>query len=70
MAAEDYRLDVYDPQGNFLTRTTGVAAARMTVDTFRNVYTLNYESWPTRRASNPRSRSGIPRRPEDVRRRR
>jgi hypothetical protein len=43
MAAEDYRLDVYDPQGNFLTRTTGVAAARMTVDTFRNVYTLNYE---------------------------
>ena len=43
MAAADYRLDVYDPQGNFLTRTTGVAAARMTVDTFRNVYTLNYE---------------------------
>ncbi len=43
MTAEDYRLDVYDPQGNFLTRTTGVAAARMAVDTFRNVYTLNYE---------------------------
>lgn len=43
MTAADYRLDVYDPQGNFLTRTTGVAAARMAVDTFRNVYTLNYE---------------------------
>lgn len=43
MAADDYRLDVYDPQGNFLTRTTGVAAARLAVDTFRNVYTLNYE---------------------------
>jgi hypothetical protein len=43
MAAADYRLDVYDPQGNFLTRTTGVAAARLAVDTFRNVYTLNYE---------------------------
>lgn len=43
-AAADYRLDVYDPQGNFLTRTTGVAAARMAVDTFRNVYTLNYET--------------------------
>jgi hypothetical protein len=43
MTADDYRLDVYDPQGNFLTRTTGVAAARLAVDTFRNVYTLNYE---------------------------
>lgn len=42
--ASDYRLDVYDPQGNFLTRTTGLAAARMAVDTFRNVYTLNYET--------------------------
>src|SRR5215470_12940433 len=43
MTAEDYRLDIFDPQGNFLTRTTGVAAARLAVDTFRNVYTLNYE---------------------------
>jgi hypothetical protein len=42
--AADYRLDIYDPQGNHLTRTTGVAAARMAVDTFRNVYTLNYET--------------------------
>lgn len=44
VAAADYRLDIYDPQGNFLSRTTGVAAARMAVDTFRNVYTLNYET--------------------------
>ena len=43
LTAADYRLDVYDPQGNRLTRTTGVAAARLAVDTFRNVYTLNYE---------------------------
>jgi hypothetical protein len=43
MTAEDYRLDIFDPQGNFLTRTTSVAAARLAVDTFRNVYTLNYE---------------------------
>lgn len=41
--AADYRLDLFDPQGNFLSRTTGVAAARLAVDTFRNVYTLNYE---------------------------
>ena len=44
LAVDDYRLDVYDPDGQFLTRTTGVAAARMAVDTFRNVYTLNYET--------------------------
>ena len=41
-AVADYRLDIYDPQGTFLTRTTGVAAARLAVDTFRNVYALNY----------------------------
>ena len=41
--AADYRLDIYDPQGSRLIRTTGVAAARLAVDTFRNVYTLNYE---------------------------
>ncbi len=43
-AVSDYRLDIYTPKGNFLTRTTGIAAGRFTVDTFRNVYTLNYES--------------------------
>jgi hypothetical protein len=42
-AVNAYRLDIYDPAGSFLTRTTGVAAARLAVDTFRNVYTLNYE---------------------------
>ena len=41
---QDYRLDVYDPDGNFQSRTVGIAAARMAVDTFRNVYTLNYET--------------------------
>jgi hypothetical protein len=41
---EDYRLDIYTPEGNLLARTTGVAAARLAVDTFRNVYTLNYET--------------------------
>lgn len=41
---EDYRLDIYEPDGEHLLRKTGVAAARMVVDTFRNVYTLNYET--------------------------
>jgi hypothetical protein len=39
----EYRLDIYTPEGDFLSRTTGVNAARCTVDLWRNVYTLNYE---------------------------
>jgi hypothetical protein len=41
-AVDDYRLDIFTPQGSRLTRTTGVAAARIAVDTFRNLYTLNF----------------------------
>jgi len=44
LRAADYRLDVYTPQGDLLARTTGVAAARVAVDTFRNIYALNYET--------------------------
>lgn len=40
----DYRLDIYDPAGTFLVRTTGIAAGRMTVDPFRTLYTINYEA--------------------------
>ena len=36
--AGDYHLDVYNPDGTFLCRTSGVAAARLAVDTFRNIY--------------------------------
>ena len=42
----DYRLDIYDPDGsddNYLSRTTGVAAGKMAVDLWRNIFTLNYE---------------------------
>jgi hypothetical protein len=38
-----YRLDIYTPEGEFLSRTTGVNAARLAVDFWRNVYALNYE---------------------------
>lgn len=41
--AENYRLDVYDPNGTFLAQTRGLAAARLVVDLWRNVFTLNYE---------------------------
>lgn len=42
-ASFEYRLDIYTPEGVFLSRTTGVHAANLTVDLWRNVYSLNYE---------------------------
>ncbi len=43
-AATDYRMDIYNPDGTFLVRTTDVAAARLAVDLWRNVNTLNFET--------------------------
>lgn len=43
VAASDYRLDIYKPDGSLLTQLTGLAAARLQVDLWRNIYTLNYE---------------------------
>src|SRR6185369_1557422 len=43
-SASDYRVEIYTPDGGFLTRTAGIAAGRFAVDTFRSVYTLNYEA--------------------------
>jgi hypothetical protein len=46
----DYHLDVYSPDGAWLARTPenqgdpGVNGARMVVDQWRNLYTLNYEA--------------------------
>jgi len=45
----DYRLDLYNPDGSFLSRTpdedgnAGVNGARIVVDQWRNLYTLNFE---------------------------
>ena len=41
----DYQLDIYQPNGAWLARTVGVNAARIVVDMWRNLYTLNYESF-------------------------
>ena len=41
--AGDYRLDIYNPDGTFLTQVAGLAAARLQVDEWRDLYTLNYE---------------------------
>jgi hypothetical protein len=41
---DDYLLDIYTPAGDFLSSTSGVAAANFSLDAWRNVYTLNYET--------------------------
>lgn len=43
-AASDCVLDIYTPNGQWLTRTPGVNVARIALDYWRNLYTLNYES--------------------------
>lgn len=49
-AQSDYHLDIYNPDGTWLSRTPenaghpGVNGARMIVDQWRNLYTLNYEA--------------------------
>lgn len=39
-----YTLDIYDPHGGWLSATSGVNAGKLTVDLFRNLYTLNFET--------------------------
>lgn len=47
----DYHLDIYNPDGSWLCRTPsddtsdGVNGGRLVVDQWRNVYTLNFESF-------------------------
>jgi hypothetical protein len=41
----DYRLDIYQPNGPWLARTVGVNAAKIVVDMWRTLYTLNYEAF-------------------------
>lgn len=42
--ASDYNLDIYTPAGDWVCATNGFTAARMTVDLWRNVHTLNWET--------------------------
>ena len=38
-----YRLDIYTPKGAWLARTTGVNAAKLAVNYWRDLFTLNYQ---------------------------
>lgn len=42
-SVDDYRLDIYNPDGSWLSQTSGISTARLTVDLWRTVYTLNFE---------------------------
>lgn len=42
--ADQYRVDVYEPDGTFLVSTPGVAAAKIAVDLARSMFTLNWET--------------------------
>jgi hypothetical protein len=44
VAPADYRLDVYAPDGSFLTRTVGVNAAKIVVDPAERVYGLDFSA--------------------------
>jgi hypothetical protein len=41
--AEDYLLDIYAPDGSFLSQTTGLPAGGIAVDLWRTLYTLDYQ---------------------------
>ncbi len=59
-ATNDYRLDIYDPDGQWLSQTVGVAAARLAVDRFRNLFTLNYEALRGPRGLEPSISEWVP----------
>ncbi|GLQ87688.1 hypothetical protein [Dyella flagellata] len=40
---QNYRVDLYEPDGQFLVSTPSVAADKITVDLLRNMFALNYE---------------------------
>jgi hypothetical protein len=56
----DYRVDIYHPTGSFLSRTTGVAAARVALDRWRNLLTLNFEALHGPRGLEPSLSEWIP----------
>lgn len=56
--AEDYRVDIYEPDGTFLVATTGVAAGKIAVDLARGMFTLN---WETLRGPNGRIEPSVSR---------
>ena len=60
----DYRLDIYAPDGKLITQVAGLAAARLQVDLWRNLFTLNYEIVQGTGRTEPSVAQWIPSTPE------
>jgi len=41
-SVDDYRLDLYSPDGSWLSQSAGIAAGRLCVDVWRTAYTLDF----------------------------
>jgi hypothetical protein len=52
-SANNYKMDIYNPNGTFLVTTPNVAAGKLTVSLLRNVFTLNYETIQGHRGTEP-----------------
>jgi hypothetical protein len=52
----DYLLDIYSPEGRFLSRTNSLVGGRIALDIWRNLYTLDYRNAPG--PSGPNAPSG------------
>ena len=55
-----YRLDIYKPDGTWLCQTANVNAGALSLDFWRNVYTLNYEALISRGITSPSVSLWIP----------
>jgi hypothetical protein len=65
--AQQYRVDIYEPDGTFLVETKGVAAAKIAVDLARSMYTLNWETLSGRNGrTEPSISQWLPPPPEQV----
>ena len=41
---DDYRVDIYNPDGTWLSQSVGISAGKFDVDLWRTMYTLNFEA--------------------------
>ncbi|HSW61454.1 MAG TPA: hypothetical protein VLJ60_11680, partial [bacterium] len=57
---DDYFVQIYSADGNLINTNNGIAAAKMAVDHFRNIFTLNYETLVTDTTEKPSVSMWIP----------
>ncbi len=55
-----YSLDIYTPAGSLLATTNGMNVAKLAIDLFRNIFTLNFETLPVTSLTEPSVSQWIP----------